>query len=75
MHSLAVMDDILGLSPLEEVAYIIIQVRSLSLRHRKPVCIPVRRATTFICEKIHLVARPSSREVHTETAMSHAEVA
>ena len=75
MHSLAVMDDILGLSPLEEVAYIIIQVRSLPLRHQKSVCIPVCSTTAFICEKVHLVARPSSREVHTETAMSHAEVA
>ena len=69
MHCLSVVDDILCLSPLEEMAHIVEKVSRLSLRNIQAVCILRCLCTAFGCEKVHLIAWPSAREVDAESAM------
>ena len=63
------MDDILCLSPLEEVAHEIEELGSLALRHCKTVSVLCSLRTAFSCEEVHLVTLPSAWEVHAESAV------
>ena len=63
------MDDILCLSPLEEVAHIVIKIRSLTLWNGKTVCIMSLCLTTLCSKEVHLISVPAAREVNAKSAM------
>ena len=69
MKCLAVVNDILGLSPLEKTADKIEKIRRLSLCHCQSVRIYCLGLASFSCEQIDLITRPSAREIHSESAM------
>ena len=69
MLCLSVVDHILCLSPLEECREVVEEVLSLSLRHCKTVSVLCCSLTSFCCKEVHLITRPSAREIHAESSV------
>lgn len=66
VHGLAVVDHVSCLSPLEETAYLVEEVGSLTLLHLETVGVVSLRLTALLSEKVDLIALPSAWEVDTQ---------
>ena len=68
------MDHVSSLSPLEEPAYVVKQVSSLTFLHLETVCVMGLSLTAISCEEIDLITLPTAWEVNTQTTVALSEV-